>query len=218
MGSVIVVASSKGGCSKTVTVTALAVNLLAHGYKVAVCDSDPNQAFVRWHKTAGSPPISVSSQMDQNLIVGHLNRLAKIHDVVLCDTGGWSNQTQVFAMGAASMVIIPVMPDRNSIVEAARTAQQVKSVSEIARRDIPYRVLLTRWTPKGLSERAALEDLEASSLPRLQHHIGDLVAFQKSSFSGVMPTKGYIGLIVSRVIDELVGLGAIGPVAAEAAA
>jgi chromosome partitioning protein len=96
MGSVIVVASSKGGCSKTVTVTALAVNLLAHGYKVAVCDSDPNQAFVRWHKTAGSPPISVSSQMDQNLIVGHLNRLAKIHDVVLCDTGGWSNQTQVF--------------------------------------------------------------------------------------------------------------------------
>jgi chromosome partitioning protein len=216
MGSIIVVASSKGGCSKTVTVTALAVNLAAEGFKVAVCDSDPNQAFVRWHKMGGAPALTVSSQVDQNLIVGHLNRLGKTHDVVLCDTGGWSNQTQVFAMGAASIVIIPVMPDRNSVVEACRTAQQVASVSEIARRDIPYRVLLTRWTPKGLSERATIEDIEASNLPRLNNHIGDLVAFQKSTFSGTMPTKGYIGLTVSRVISELRSLGVIDTVEAAA--
>jgi chromosome partitioning protein len=218
MGSVVVVASSKGGCSKTVTVTALAVNLAAHGRKVAVCDSDPNQAFVRWYKTGEAPALSVSSEIDHNAIVGHLLRLAKTHDVVLCDTGGWSNQTQVFAMGAAGMVIIPVMPDRNSVVEASRTAQQVRSVSEIARRDIPFRVLLTRWNPKGLSERAALEDIEAARLPRLKQHLGDLVAFQKSSFSGVMPSKGYVGLMVSKVVDELQTLGAIEPLAKRKAA
>jgi chromosome partitioning protein len=212
MGSVIVVASSKGGCSKTTTVTALAVNLATRSYKVAVCDSDPNQAFVRWYKTSEAPALSVSTEVDHNKIVGHLLRLGKKHDVVLCDTGGWSNQTQVFAMGAADMVLIPVMPDRNSVVEAVRTARQVQSVSEIARRDIPYRVLMTRWNPKGLSERAAIEDLDASKLPRLKHHIGDLVAFQKSSFSGVMPSKGYVGMVVTRVIDELRSLGAIGPV------
>jgi chromosome partitioning protein len=217
MGSVIVVASSKGGCSKTTTVTALAVNLAAHGYKVAVCDSDPNQAFVRWYKTGEAPTLSVSTELDHNEIVGHLLRLGKKHDVVLCDTGGWSNQTQVFAMGAADLVLIPVMPDRNSVVEAVRTAQQVRSVSEIARRDIPYLVLMTRWNPKGISERAAVEDLDASRLPRLEQHIGDLVAFQKSSFSGVMPSKGYIGAVVTRVIDELKSLGAIGPVEEAAA-
>jgi len=217
MGSVIVVASSKGGCSKTTTVTALAVNLAAHGYKVAVCDSDPNQAFVRWYKTGEAPTLSVSTELDHNEIVGHLLRLEKKHDVVLCDTGGWSNQTQVFAMGAADLVLIPVMPDRNSVVEAVRTAQQVRSVSEIARRDIPYLVLMTRWNPKGISERAAVEDLDASRLPRLEQHIGDLVAFQKSSFSGVMPSKGYIGAVVTRVIDELKSLGAIGPVEEAAA-
>jgi hypothetical protein len=110
-----------------------------------------------------------------------------------------------------------VMPDRNSVVEAVRTAQQVRSVSEIARRDIPYLVLMTRWNPKGISERAAVEDLDASRLPRLEQHIGDLVAFQKSSFSGVMPSKGYIGAVVTRVIDELKSLGAIGPVEEAAA-
>lgn len=210
MGSVIVVASSKGGCSKTTTVTALAVNLAARRYRVAVCDADPNQAFARWYKSAEAPVLTSTTEIDHNAIVGHILKLAKSHDVVLCDTGGWSNQTQVFAMGAADLVLIPVMPDRNSVVEARRTAQQVKSVSEIARREIPYRVLLTRWNRRGLSERAALEDLEAYKLPRLQQTIGDLSAFQKSTFSGVMPHTGYIGMTVSRIIDELKGLEAIG--------
>lgn len=206
MGSVIVVASSKGGCSKTTTVTALAVNLAAKRYRVAVCDSDPNQAFARWYKSAEAPALTSTTEIDHNAIVGHLLKLAKTHDVVLCDTGGWSNQTQVFAMGAADLVLIPVMPDRNSVVEARRTAQQVKSVSEIARRDIPYKVLLTRWNRRGLSERATLEDLEASKLPVLKQTIGDLSAFQKSTFSGIMPHTGYIGGMVSKLIDELKGL------------
>lgn len=209
MGSVIVVASSKGGCSKTTTVTALAVNLAAKRYRVAVRDSDPNQAFARWYKSAEVPALTSTTEIDHNAIVGHLLRLAKTHDVVLCDTGGWSNQTQVFAMGAADLVIIPVMPDRNSVVEARRTAQQVRSVSEIARRDIPYKILLTRWNRRGLSERATLEDLEASKLPILKQTIGDLSAFQKSTFSGVMPHTGYIGAMVSKLIDELKGLEVI---------
>src|SRR3954453_13549280 len=210
MGSCIVVASSKGGCSKTTTVTALAVNLAARRYRVAVCDADPNQAFARWYKSAEAPALTSTSEIDHNAIVGHLLKLAKSHDVVLCDTGGWSNQTQVFAMGAADLVLIPVMPDRNSVVEARRTAQQVKSVAEIARREIPYRVLLTRWNKRGLSERATLEDLEASKLPVLKQTIGDLSAFQKSTFSGVMPHMGYIGVMVSKLIDEIKGLEAIG--------
>jgi chromosome partitioning protein len=209
VGSVIVVASSKGGCSKTTTTTALAVNLAARRYRVAVCDADPNQAFARWHKTAEAPALTVTSEIDHNTIVSHLLKLAQTHDVVLCDTGGWSNQTQVFAMGAADLVLIPVMPDRNSVVEARRTARQVKSVSEIARRPIPYRVLLTRWNKRGLSERATLEDLEASKLPKMQQTVGDLTAFQKSTFSGVMPHTGFIGIMISKVIDELKGLEVI---------
>jgi chromosome partitioning protein len=200
------------------TTIALSVNLAARGFKVAVCDADPNQAFVRWYNSAEAPKLSISSEINHNAIVGHLMGLAETHDVTLCDTGGWSNQTQVFAMGAADLVIIPVMPDRNSILEAVRTAQQVRSVSQIARRDIPSRVLLTRWTPRGISERAALEDIEASSLPRFQQHIGTLVAFQKCSFSGVMPTTGPIGDIVGNLISELKGLGAIAPLATEKAA
>ena len=39
------------------------------------------------------------------------------------------------------------MPDRNSVLEARKTARQAQSVSQIARRDIPCKLVLTRWNP-----------------------------------------------------------------------
>ena len=209
MGSIIVVASSKGGVGKSCLVTALSVNLAALGYRVAAVDADRNQAFSTWHRMAESPPLTCTSCIDHNEIVGHCMEVAENADVVVVDTAGFENQTAIFAIGAADMVLIPVMPDRNSVLEARKTARQVASVSKIARRDIPYRIVRNRWNPKGLAERATLEDLAATEMPTLVQHLGDLVAFQKYTFSGIMPKSGLVGLQIDRVIDELTGLGSL---------
>ena len=105
-------------------------------------------------------------------------------------------------------MLIPVTPDRGSVIEAKRTAGQVENVAQIARRDIPVRVVLSRWTPKGLIERATLSDLAAADLAFLPQHIPNLTAFAKSSFSGEMPSIGHIGSTLSRLIDQVKGLGA----------
>lgn len=210
MGSIIAICSSKGGVGKTTLTTALAANLATTGYDVAVCDADRNQAFAVWHKTTyDGPSLTVTSEIDHNAIVGHLMGLAEKYDVVLVDTAGFENQTAVFAMGTADLVLIPCMADRNSVLEARKTAGQVQSIGKIARRSIPYRVILTRWNPKGLADKATLEDIEAAGLPRLKQHIPDLVAFQKSTFSGVVPVSGLVGLQVDRIIEELVALEAL---------
>jgi hypothetical protein len=70
---------------------------------------------------------------------------------------------------------------------------------------------LSRWTPKGLSERATLQDLEEAKLPRLQQIVPNLTVFQKASFSGDMPSKGYVAFLAGQMIDELRGLGALPP-------
>jgi chromosome partitioning protein len=180
------------------------------GYSVHVVDADRNQAFVNWHKMTENPPLTSSSCIDHNDIVGHVIIQSESHDVTLVDCAGFENQTATFAMGPADMVLIPCMPDRNSVVEAVKTSKQVSSVSQIARRTILCRAVLTRWNPRGLAERATLEDIEATGIATLQQHLSDLVAFQKSTYSGEMPHTGLVGDQVGKIIEELQGLDAIG--------
>ena len=119
-GSILIIASSKGGVGKTTLSICLAVNLANMGYQVAGVDADRNQAFANWHKAADAPPLTCSSCVDHNEIVGHAISRAEENEVVVVDTAGFENQTAIFSMGAADLVLIPCMADRNSVVEAAK--------------------------------------------------------------------------------------------------
>jgi chromosome partitioning protein len=209
MGSIITVATSKGGGGKTALTTCLAANLAALGYRVHVIDADRNEAFARWHRSYAGPPLGCSVEIVHTQIVGLARKLAETNDVVLIDTAGFENQTSMFGMATADMVLIPCMADRNSVVEAIRTARQADSLGQIAMRDIPYRVVLTRWHPGRLAERATLEDVAAAKLPVLRQHIGDLSDLAKLTFSGIVPLSGALATQIDHMIDELSGLSAI---------
>ncbi len=210
MGKILTVASGKGGVSKTSTVMILAVNLAARDFRVAVVDADRNQSFASWHAQAyEGPELSCRSEIDHIKVVDLAGELSDSHDVVLVDTAGFESLTAASAIGMADFVLIPCMPDRGSVRETMRTAQQVASLSKAARRSIPYSILLTRWKPRGLSERAALDSLRQEKLSILEHTIGDLSDFTKLSFSGTVPTTGKVGDQTARLIEELVGKGAI---------
>lgn len=210
MGKIITVASGKGGCSKTTTVMILSANLAAQGYKVAVVDADRNQSFASWHFQAyEGPEFNCRSEVDHIKVVDLAGNLSETHDVVLVDTAGFESLTAASAIGMADFVLIPCMPDRGSVRETMRTAQQVASLSKAARRAIPYSVLLTRWKPRGLSERAALDSLNEEQLAILEHTLGDLAEFTKLSFSGSVPVTGKVGLQAANLIAELAGKGAI---------
>jgi chromosome partitioning protein len=210
MGNILTVASGKGGVSKTSTVMILSVNLADQGYRVAVIDADRNQSFTSWHQQAyEGPEFTCRSEIDHIKIVDLAGELSENHDVVLVDTAGFESLTAASAIGMADFVMIPCMPDRGSVREAMRTAQQVASLSKAARRAIPYSVLLTRWKPRGLSERAALDSLREENLTLLEHALGDLSDFTKLSFSGFVPTNGKAGAQAAMLIGELVGKGAI---------
>jgi chromosome partitioning protein len=210
MGNILTVASGKGGCSKSSTVMLLSVNLATMGYCVAVIDADRNQSFTSWHQQAyEGPEFTCRSEIDHIKVVDLAAELAEEHEVVLIDTAGFESLTAASAIGMADFVLIPCMPDRSSVREAMRTTQQVASLSKAARRTIPYSILLTRWKPRGLSERAALDSLQEEKLTILDVTLGDLSDFTKFSFSGSVPTTGRIGEQARSLIAELVGKAAI---------
>jgi chromosome partitioning protein len=210
MGNIVTIASGKGGCSKTTTVMLLSANLASRGFRVAVVDADRNQSFASWHSQAyEGPAFECRSEVDHIKVVDLAGELADSHDLVLVDTAGFESLTAASAIGMADFVLIPCMPDRGSVRETMRTAQQVASLSKAARRAIPHAVLLTRWKLRGLSERAALDSLAEEKLPLLEQTLGDLADFTKFSFSGQVPLTGKIAEQASRLIAELARKGAI---------
>jgi chromosome partitioning protein len=212
MGTILSVCNSKGGSGKTCAVSLLAVNLAAVGYRVAIIDADPNGGFSAWYANSyEGPPLTVTAEIRHEEIVGHAMKQGETHDVTLIDNAGWANQTAAYSIGTADLLIIPIMGDRNSVIEGRKTAKQCAAIARLARRDIRCRVLLSRWEKRGLAERATLEDLAASGLVPLRQHIPDLATFKQSSFSGAIPFKGIIGSYAHKIIEELIELEAVPP-------
>jgi chromosome partitioning protein len=209
MGRIITVASGKGGTAKSSLTMVLSATLAATGYRIAVIDADPNACFAQWHRIYEGAPMDCTAEVRQDEIIDLAQAQAADHDVVLIDTAGFGNTTAAFAAGTADYVLVPVMPDRASTVEAMRMVRQVASFAKASRRDIPVAIVRSRWNPKGLVERAVLSDLEASGAPVLESYFADLSDFGKLTLSGKVPISGKLGIQIGRVVDELIGLGAI---------
>ena len=184
--------------------------LASRGFRTAVIDADPNQSFARWFKTTyEGPPLTCTTEINHEEIVHHALAQADSHDVVLIDTAGFGNQTAAMAIGVADTVLIPCMPDRSSIVEAVKTARQASSFSKVRGREIPARVVKTRWNPRGLAERAAMQDLEQEKLAMLEQHLSVSADMAKVSFTGIVPLTSRIAVEVEALLAELVALKSV---------
>ena len=210
MGSIITVATSKGGGGKTTLTTCLAASLAESGYRVSVIDADRNATFSDWYKANyEGPPLTSLAEIRHAEVIDLAQSQAEMSDVVLVDTAGFENLTAAGAISTADMVLIPCMPDRGSIREAMKTAKQADSFAKAARRPIPHRIVLSQWKPRGLAEQATLADLAAASLPTLKQFIPDLAAYRQLTFTGTVPSSDKVIGPVRNLIAELVVLGAI---------
>lgn len=210
VGSIVTVATSKGGGGKTTLTTCLAVGLTARGFKVAVIDADRNATFSDWHRSNYEGPAFTSlAEIGHVEVIDLAQGQAETHDVVLVDTAGFENLTAAGAISTADYVLIPCMPDRGSIREAMKTAKQTDSFARAARRTIPYRVVLSQWNPRGLAEQATRDDLAAADIKTMEQYIPDLAAYRQLTFTGRVPVSGKVGDQISKIVDELTILGAI---------
>lgn len=210
VGRILTVTTSRGGAGKTTLTRLLAVTLADHGHKVAVVDADPNKSFWRWHgEVYQGPALTCVAEHEVSEIVHLLHGLSEEHGVVICDTAGFGNQTAALAAGAADLVLIPIMGDRDNVLEVLKTARQVAGYAKLRGAEIPVRVVKSRWHPNGLAERATMEDLEASKLLALAQHVSDRADFAKLTYSGDVPRNGRIKREADEIVRELVSMKAV---------
>jgi hypothetical protein len=84
-----------------------------------------------------------------------------------------------------------------------QTAEQVASLGKAARRSIPYRVVLSQWSVRGLAEAAARTDLDGSNISCLATAIPALANVKQFTFTGSIPASGRLADVSAELLAEL---------------
>jgi chromosome partitioning protein len=108
---VIVIASQKGGASKTTLAAHLAVQAEAAGFgPVALIDTDPQGTLTKWWQArAGDTPALVASTVSE--LAGHMPKMqASGFKLVIIDTPPAITSSIRAVIGHADLVILPVKP------------------------------------------------------------------------------------------------------------
>lgn len=202
-GRVLVAATGKGGTGKTTLVACLGTYWHQCRKTVALIDADPNRTLSRWHaKGDGVSKLSLTLQLDEHEMISTITGLAQDHDLVLVDCAGFGNQSMIFAIGAADLVLIPAMADEASLFEAMKTRRIVESASQLTNRAIAARSVLCRIKRSGVARHAHAQLAALNCVP-LETHVADRVSYQEASFHGSSPNLMAPSSAAARNIEKL---------------
>jgi chromosome partitioning protein len=203
--SIITIASSKGGAGKTTISRLLLGHAARQGLRAAALDADLNHSLKDWigqHRA----PFEVREEIDETKIVSAIGELDEQNDLVVVDTAGAATQATVFAIGCADLVLVPLKLSAADVTEAVRTITLVKSASNMMKREILARVVLTGFKPRtAVAAHVELEIGNAKMLD-IKTRLHDLVAFEEMTFNGIVPVIGPAGLQAAAMFAEAMAL------------
>jgi chromosome partitioning protein len=216
MASTITIASSKGGAGKTTIARLMLRHALRCGYRAAAIDSDLNQALTNWIKRF-SVPVDVRAGIDETGIIPAVQELEARNDIVVVDTAGTAVQATVFAIGAADLVLVPLKLSDGDMLEAVKTMHLIKSTSDMMRREIPARLVLTGFKPNALVSKHVAQEIARLGLQEMRTRLHDLVGYIDMTHSGIVPVGSAVDAQAAALFQETLELMGIAPPAEQIA-
>ena len=152
----------------------------------------PGLTVAIWDRGSPEVPkasIVVAPQVDQDAIGDVIQSLVDAVDVVVCDLQGTASVAMIHAIHYADLVLIPVQPSNDDLKSAHSTARHVAQAGKSSRREIPYRIVISRASTgfRPEVEKVVEAALENAGIPRLQTPVFERTAFKRASFSRVAP-------------------------------
>jgi chromosome partitioning protein len=126
---IIVLLGQKGGTGKSTIATHLAVCAARDGKAVALFDIDPQASAAKWsdRRTAEGPPVVRAGAAHLPNLVQQAREQGA--DVILIDTAGHADASNLHALQLADLVLIPCRPsaaDLDAIEDTITLAQRAK--------------------------------------------------------------------------------------------
>ena len=176
---VIVIANPKGGTGKTTTTLVLGTTLAQQGASVAMLDCDKNQPLARWRKGASRTTAKVVEDVRDETIVTQIEQEAGSNQFVLVDLEGTPNRMTSRAFSRADLIVLPLQGMPEDAEMATKAIALVREEEQAFRRQIPYRVLLTRTNAsvKPRLERIIAGEIRKANIPAFQTELNQRVAY-----------------------------------------
>ena len=155
-------------------------------------DDIPNISVGIWDRSSSHLPLKsviVTPQVDENTIGEAIQTLADLVDVVICDLQGTASVAMIYAIHYADLVLIPVQPSNDDLKSAYSTARHVAQAGRSARREIPYRIVISRASTgfRPEVEKVVEAALQNANIPALRTPVFERTAFKRASFNRVAP-------------------------------
>lgn len=182
--------NSKGGCGKTTTAVQLAGTLGKMGYKVFLCDMDPQNTATLWYHTASAEhPFNAEAMALGPLketFVSKLAPLTKKFDLIVIDCPpALESRVPWVSLLASDLAIIPVIPVMDNIW-TAKQAQEFAEKAELENPSLKAAFLLNMKRRGKVYEVCENELRELARLPFFKTEIAMRNAFPESQLYGAV--------------------------------
>jgi chromosome partitioning protein len=211
VGTIITVATMKGGSGKSTVASCLAVHWHLRGRHPTLVDADPQRSIMRLagrERALGGVAV-IEDATDE--AASTARRLAASGSLVIIDTPGFRSQTTLDCLAAADFVLVPVKP---SPLDVDRMLDTLGSLTNRpgGQRSL-VRCVLTQTTRDSVIARHIRDELTAAGLPVMSSEMVNRVAYPEAMLWGATPSliswKGTAAREIAAMADEVdVVLGA----------
>lgn len=203
MTQVISVVQEKGGAGKTTLLVALASLMDKDGARIALIDTDTQQSLSHWAEKSQTKMDWHYEESDERL-VPVINSLKKSgeYDAIWIDTAGFKSAMSIYAINAASLVLIPTKANDADARGAIRTLSHVASVATSMDKSIETRVILMDVDKNTNITYAVQEALMGQGAPLLQSMCGHRTGFKEMTSTGGAP-EGAAKIEIQSILAEL---------------
>jgi len=184
-GSIITVATMKGGSGKSTVASCLAVYWQLAGRRPTIIDADPQRSIARLaarEKALGGVPVIEDSTKWASV---EAHRLAAGGPVII-DTPGFRSETTLACLAVADFVLVPVKPSPFDVDRMLDTLNLL--INSASGRRPPFRCLLTQTTRDSIIAKQIREELAEAGFPVLKSEMTNRVVYAEAALWGATPS------------------------------
>jgi chromosome partitioning protein len=206
-GSIITVATMKGGSGKSTVASCLAVYWQLSGRRPSIIDADPQRSIARLaarERALGGVPV-IEDATEWASVTAH--RLAAGGPVII-DTPGFRSETTLACLAATDFVLVPVKPSPFDVDRMLDTLNIL--INGASSRRPPFRCLLTQTTRDSIIAKQIRDELAAAGFPVLKSEMTNRVIYAESALWGATPSlidrSGPAAREIAAIAEEVDGL------------